>query len=1023
MQLHGYAAAVTGFLLLIASPAPLPAAGFGTVIPVGGQASDIALDNSRGVVYAANFTANAIDVISLSDQSIHSSLNVAAQPAALALSMDAHYLLVAHYGNWTAQPNQQNLVTLIDLTTGGIQSFPTADSPLGAAFLATGKALVVTQTTFQIFDPATGAFQILNTLSGLSSVPLPNPAATYPQQFTETALAASADGYVVWGVGKAGTGAQVVFRYDAAHNLLATLPALSTPPLLARVSVNADGSQAMIGFALFGSNFTRGVVLAQYPDPVASLNITGSAIDGVNNIVYAQVPDAAHPTAGPPFSGSNVPVLSIMSASNLTVNQQLIMPEDIVGRAVLSADGQTLYAVSESGLMVLPVGQLNPYPRVAAGQEDVFLQSTPCSKGVLTQSISIFDPGNNHTDFTVSTTQAGVTLTPSSGTTPAIVQISVDPAAFQGQIGTTAISIAIASKTAVNIPPTVRLLVNNPAASQHGAIVDIPGRLSDVLADPVRNLIYVLRQDKNQLLVYNAANSALAATLPTGSTPAGMNFAADGQHLLVAHDNSQNISVFDMNALQPSATIALPFGFYARSVAASNAQTIAVARNGSAASASGGSSAWIGAEGGPSQVAVLDLAQNTASVPLALGVWTNSVTEHAALAAAPNGASVVLADANGTVMVYSAQANTWVAARHDFTALSGAIAASSYGSYIAGNNVLDGSAVPVGTLDASVGAAAGFAFLNQGGLLIAGSSASGAGAMENLPSVPSAAVKPTQLVEAPVQPGASSAFTRAVSPLSSGTSIVAHTISGITVIAWNYDAPVTPPSISSVVSVADGSQNLAAGGIVNIYGSQLSPSSVSAGWAPLPTTLAQSCVVVNGAPIPLFYVSGPEIAAQLPNNVSGNVSMSVLTPGGQSATYYLNVLGTAPSIFMTGTAGPLTGLAAVVRWNNGQLVTPTNPIHPTDYLEIYLAGMGATTPAVAAGMPGPSNPLAMVQTAPLVTLGGASLPVLYAGMAPGEVGVYQVDVYVPGGMPQGLQIPLQISQGGSTTTVNERVVN
>jgi uncharacterized protein (TIGR03437 family) len=126
---------------------------------------------------------------------------------------------------------------------------------------------------------------------------------------------------------------------------------------------------------------------------------------------------------------------------------------------------------------------------------------------------------------------------------------------------------------------------------------------------------------------------------------------------------------------------------------------------------------------------------------------------------------------------------------------------------------------------------------------------------------------------------------------------------------------------------------------------------------------------------------------------------------------------------MSATAGPLTGLAAVVRWNDGELVTPTNPIHPNDWLEIYLTGMGPTTPAVPAGLPGPSNPFAMVQTPPSVTLGGYPLTVAYAGMAPGEVGVYQIDAFVPFGVPLGMDIPLEISQGGVITPVDERVVN
>jgi len=104
------------------------------------------------------------------------------------------------------------------------------------------------------------------------------------------------------------------------------------------------------------------------------------------------------------------------------------------------------------------------------------------------------------------------------------------------------------------------------------------------------------------------------------------------------------------------------------------------------------------------------------------------------------------------------------------------------------------------------------------------------------------------------------------------------------------------------------------------------------------------------------------------------------------------------------------------------LVTPTNPIHPKDSVIIYLTGMGLTTPAIAAGQAAPSSPLANAAAAPIVTLGGAKLTVTYAGLAPGEVGVYQINATVPASVPQGLSIPLVIGQGGPSTTLNLRVV-
>jgi uncharacterized protein (TIGR03437 family) len=74
-------------------------------------------------------------------------------------------------------------------------------------------------------------------------------------------------------------------------------------------------------------------------------------------------------------------------------------------------------------------------------------------------------------------------------------------------------------------------------------------------------------------------------------------------------------------------------------------------------------------------------------------------------------------------------------------------------------------------------------------------------------------------------------------------------------------------------------------------------------------------------------------------------------------------------------------------------------------------------------MPAPSNPLPLATVMPTVTLGGVNLTINYAGLAPGEVGVYQINASVPKGVPQGLQIPFIVSQGGSSTGLYVRVVD
>ncbi len=172
----------------------------------------------------------------------------------------------------------------------------------------------------------------------------------------------------------------------------------------------------------------------------------------------------------------------------------------------------------------------------------------------------------------------------------------------------------------------------------------------------------------------------------------------------------------------------------------------------------------------------------------------------------------------------------------------------------------------------------------------------------------------------------------------------------------------------------------------------------------------------------MLFASSGQINAQLPYEVDGNVTLVLHTPGGVSDSFHLQISATAPGVFRSGVAGPLTGVATVVRASNSMLVTPSNPIHRGDTVVIYLTGLGRTWPAVDTGSPAPFDPLAFAQVQPSVTLGGQVATVEYAGLTPGLVGVYQINVRVPDYAPTGLEVPLAIIQGGNSTTIPVRLV-
>ena len=1019
-------------LLLIAfvalgSSSPCVGANFGTIVPIGGHASDIALDESRGMLYIANFTANRIEVMSTADYSIHSSMNVAPQPGALSLSPDSKFLLVAHFGTLTPADPSKNALTLINLTDNTRQTFSTGDTPLGLAFMADGRAFIVTSGGILLFDPISGALQTLATFASLATT-LPVNLATFPTQVILATVSTNADRTVVYAVADSGA-AQAFISFNLRSGSLFAIDVVASPKPLPRISVSADGSWAMIGqYRLDGAANN----LAQSPNSISATNTGGNVIDSKAGVIWAQILTASSTT-------NIVPNLSILDPENLLIKESFSTPENITGRMALSAASDMLYAVSDSGVMVFPVGRLNQQHRLAASVRDAVARGTFCDRTMITQNVTITDPGGGNTDFQLSSNTQGVTISPSSGITPATVQVRVDPTVFQNQNGTLAVAITMSSATAIDLPPAtpqIRLLINNRNPDQRGTFVNVPGYLTDLLADPVRNRFYIVAQDTDQVLVFDSTNYSQIAALKTSATPTQIAITFDRKYLIIGHDNAQQAWVYDLDSLQRQPPIQFPSGHYPRSIAESGKSMLALVRN--------------TATGGAGKIDRIDFAARRAIELPSLGIYTNSVNPGGVLAPAPNGGVILNASPDGNVMLYDANADTFTVSRKDLPALSGSYAASSYDSYVVGSTLLNASLVPAGTLESASGAPSGFAFVDSGGYRTTVSSLSAPGIIERFDASASTSIgKPTRLVEAPLLPvslaattssssastnsatfpigsgsgtGVGMNFIRSLAPLYDRSGVISLSVSGFTVLPWSYDAAVAPPKITAVVNAADGTLPVAPGGLISIYGQQMSPVNLATSQIPLPTALGESCLTVNGVAVPMLFVSPLQINGQLPVNVDGNAQMTLRTPGGISDNFNFGILPAAPSIFRSGTAGPETGLATITRADNGELVTPTNPVHPGDSIVIWATGLGRTSPQIDSGMPAPSDPLPWAVIQPTVMLGGVALDVQYAGLVPGSVGLYQINAAVPRSVPLGLSMPLLITQGGSSTSLDVRVV-
>ncbi|MCS6952320.1 MAG: hypothetical protein NZM33_05615 [Bryobacteraceae bacterium] len=998
------------------------AAPFGTVVTVGGHVSDVALDERRGLLYAANFTANRIEVISTRDYTRRGTIALSPQPAALALSPDARFLVVAHFSKWAPPASSYPAVTVVDLEGPGrrVLAFPPAEVPLAVAFGASPQALVATTRAFYLLEPFEGtitkiypqSWDIERPLDGRT---LPVPIPTFPAQIVQAAAGVSGDGRFIWMLAKAdssgdsGSGAgssssvrDYLLRYEVSTQQLLFLGVTAHPPLGPRVvSVNRDGSLALIGWGIFNS---RGVVRAQFPYPLGDLHRGGHGWEERRGLIYAHLPAAA----------DEPPVLTVFEADNLTVRERLQLREGLSGRVVFSSDGSTLYAASDSGVTILPLGSLSQAHRVVANREDVLFRVRGCDWRPMVEELELVNPGGGATPFRLRTTAPGVRLEPSMGLTPARVRIHLDPMAYQNRRGTITADIEILSEQAVNIPPKVRLLVNVRDADQRGEIVSVPGKLVDILADPVRDRFYVLRQDQNQVLVFDGSTLEPIARLRTGNTPVQMAFSLDHRLLLVGNDNSQLVSVFDLDRLEAREPVEFPSGHYPRSVAVSRWAIWAAVRSMDLRHA----------------IDRIHFDLRHASTPPSLGIYQNDIDDETILLPSVDRGFVFAAMRDGRVLLYDAHADTFVVARKDFESLSGAVAAVGEPAFLVENRMLNGSLVPEATLDSTGGSSSGFAIADGWLVRTISAGADQPGLIQRLHPRTFELRGAVSLAEAPLVASAMASppvgqtgqtilpFTRTLAALSNRRYLVSLSRSGLLVVPWDFDAPSAAPVVSAVVNAADHSPGVAPGGLISIQGRALASTTAASRQTPLPTVLGGVCVAVNDRALPLLLVSEDLIQAQLPDNLTGPARLVVRAPGGNSAPLDFQILPAAPAIFRLGE----DSTPAIVRARNNQLVTLTNPVHPKDVLTIYATGLGAVTPPVSAGEAAPIQPLSSVVLPPSVTLGGAPLPVHFAGLAPGQVGLYQINVSVTDQIPEGMSVPLRIEQAGASTTVNVRVV-
>ncbi len=184
----------------------------------------------------------------------------------------------------------------------------------------------------------------------------------------------------------------------------------------------------------------------------------------------------------------------------------------------------------------------------------------------------------------------------------------------------------------------------------------------------------------------------------------------------------------------------------------------------------------------------------------------------------------------------------------------------------------------------------------------------------------------------------------------------------------------------------------------------------SASSLPLPQTLAGVSLTVGGRAAPLFSVNPYQIAYQIPPDATiGNDALQPqFADGVTAAASTASVAALMPSVLaLIGTE------AAVFHGNTGIAVDATHPATVGEVLVMYASGLGPTNPTVPAGSAAPANPPATTVNQPTVTIGSAQASVQFSGLAPGFVGLYQVNFVLPLGLNAGPQ-PLALSIAGQS---------
>jgi glucosylceramidase len=219
---------------------------------------------------------------------------------------------------------------------------------------------------------------------------------------------------------------------------------------------------------------------------------------------------------------------------------------------------------------------------------------------------------------------------------------------------------------------------------------------------------------------------------------------------------------------------------------------------------------------------------------------------------------------------------------------------------------------------------------------------------------------------------------------------------------WAVPAPAFPAI--GAVNAAASKAALSPGELFSIYGTNLAAGAQQPSLLPLPATMAAANVQIDGINAPLLYVSPLQINAQVPWEVSTGSATLTVTHDGVAASQTVTIAAAGPAIFT------IDGTHAAALNQDYSVNSQGNPVKAGQAILLFGTGQGAVSPPTVTGAAASGDTLSWAVAKVTATVGGSPAGVLFAGMAPGFAGLWQINLTVPAGLSGA--VPVIVTDAG-----------